>query len=89
MVRYLRNARVAKDINLHPEWDGKLPLLPLLIIGALLQAMLWQQSDVALYGALELELPSLAGRTCRRMQRQSQSLLHARCEGASDILPFC
>ena len=62
----LCDARVAKDISLHPKRNGELPLLPLPVIGALLQAMLWQPPDVALYGALELKLPCLARRVCER-----------------------
>ena len=66
MVCNLCNARVAKDISLHPKWDGELPLLPLPVIGTLLQAMFWQPPNVALYGALEFELPRLARRICGR-----------------------
>ena len=72
-MRNLCNARVAEDISLHPKGDGELPLLPLPVISAPLQAMLRQQPDVALYEALELELPFLARCICREMQSQTQS----------------
>ncbi len=58
-----------------------MPLLPLPVIGAPLQAMLRQQPDVALYGALELELPFLAGRICGRdAESDRKALLHRRCK---------
>lgn len=61
----LCDARVAEDISLHAERNGKAPLLPLAIIGALLQSMFWKLPDIALYGALELKFPPLTGRICR------------------------
>ena len=64
--RDLCNARGAEDVSFHSEGHCELASLPLPMVSALLQAMLWQPPDIALYDALKPESPLLARRICER-----------------------